>query len=72
MAARNQQQQIGKRNAVGETCGQRMRFEVIDRDKGLLRQAIPLAAIVPTIKPPISPASGGGGPVDPWRLSPAS
>ena len=34
MSAGDQQQQIGEVEPVGEPCGERVRFQVVDREKG--------------------------------------
>ncbi|MFM2444222.1 MAG: hypothetical protein RJB09_1408, partial [Pseudomonadota bacterium] len=38
MAARDQQQQIGKFDGVGQARGERMRLEMINRDERFLRR----------------------------------
>ena len=57
MPARDEQQEIGEGEAVGETGGQRVRLEMIDRDEAECRapSAIALAVVTPTISPPIRP-----------------
>ena len=55
--ARDQQQQIGRPQALGEADGERVRLQMIDRDQ---RQAVhqrrcALAVMTPTSRPPISP-----------------
>ena len=56
VAAGNEQQQVGRWQAVGQPDGERVGFEVVDGDERLaVASAMALAEIRPTIRPPIRP-----------------
>ena len=56
MAARGEEQTIGKCRAVCQASGKCVRFQMIDSDERfVLTSAIALAVVRPTITPPISP-----------------
>ena len=57
MPAGDEQQQIGKAQAMGQAGGERVRLEMVDGDERAARapSAMALPVVTPTINPPIRP-----------------
>jgi hypothetical protein len=76
MPARDQQQQIGKGQLLGQAGCQRMCLQVVDGDERRRRRAPGLAVVKPTMTPPIRPGAGSGHPsksaIDAGRRAPLS